>query len=247
MKATPEQISQLKKRASAINYSRVSVDKQGKLEDRKSLLDKRIVSGYGLIWGSINDYKERFVKGCASRSITDNGPGSNSTYQIKLRDRHGKVCALMAKMQEDDIGLYFETEPLDEVQWCDDLLVQIRSGSINNFSIGFKYLWDRIEYDETDDCLVMLEIRLFEISAVDIPSDIATFAIRSAEESETLIDETEQLIKKLPKELQLETRKIFARYKTPVESAPGQSSPAIDTPLEERHIDYSYLSQNLNF
>lgn len=245
MKASKQQIANLKKRAAPINYSKTSVDNMGNLKDRESLLDKRIVSGYGCIWGSRNDYGEIPIKGCCAKSISDLGPSSSSAYKIKFRDRHGNSCALMAKLQEDEIGLYFETEPLDEVQWCDDVLTQLRSGTLNNFSIGFKYLWDKIEYDEENDALVLLEIRLFEISVVDIPSDMETYAIRSAEEKELIIDETEEFIITLPKERQLQARKIFARYKSLNEIEPPE---ALDKPKPIKEgIDYSYLSQNLNF
>src|SRR6185503_20389914 len=165
-------IKEFQKRALPINYSHLEIRKDGKLVDSK--LDQRIVAGYGVIWGSMNDYDEQFVKGAFAKSITENGPNSNSTYKIKFRDRHGKSVSLFASLIEDDIGLYFETVPLDKVQWADDLLVQLKSGTINNFSIGFKYIWDRVEWDEENDCLIILEAQLFEISAVDIPSDVQT-------------------------------------------------------------------------
>lgn len=243
MKATPQQIAELKKRAAPINYSSVSVSDMGTLEKRSALLDQRIVEGYGCIWGVVNDYNEMFVRGCFSRSITDLGPGSNSNYQIKFRDEHGRACALFDALQEDETGLYFRTKPLDNVQWCDDLLVQLRSGTINNFSNGFKYIWDRVEWSEDDNCLVLLEARLFEISAVAIPSDIETFAIRSAEEKETLLDETEEFIIQLPKNKQLEARKMFARYKSLNEVSPPEQrhqAPNYVKPVEAG-IDYQWL------
>jgi len=185
-KLTREQLSQLKKRSAPINYGTVSVNECGMLQERNNLLDQRIVEGYGCIWGSKNDYGEIVVRGAYTKSIKDNGPGSNSNYQIKFRDEHGRACALFEVLIEDEIGLYFKTKPLDNVQWCDDLLVQLRSGTINNFSNGFKFLWDRIEYDAEQDALVILEARLFEISAVAIPADMETFAMRSNENKEIL-------------------------------------------------------------
>lgn len=201
----------LQKRDRPINYSLLSVDKSGALQERSSLLDQRIVEGYAVTWGSRNDYGEVFVKGCFAKSIADNGPGSGSNYEIKFRDRHGKTCALFEVIKEDEIGLYFRTKPLDNVSWCDDLLVQIRSGSINNFSIGFKHVWDKIEWDDENDSMINLEARLFEMSAVDIPSDMSSYAIRSMEEPEFLIDDVEDFITKLPRSVRLEARKIFTR------------------------------------
>ena len=220
-----------------INYSNFAVNAAGNLEERASKLNDRVVSGYGVIWGSKNDYGEKFVKGCASKSISEQGPGSKSRYEIKFRDRHGKSCSLFAKLTEDDTGLYFETLPLDKVSWCDDLLVQIRSGTINNFSIGFKHCWDRVEWDEEDQCMINLEIRLFEISAVDIPSDVQTYATRSAEDNEFLQDDVEDFILTLPRSRQLEARAIFTRCMLPLDETPleqRQKAPEVKTPIVEQ-------------
>lgn len=214
-------INEFQKREAPINYSNLAINSLGELvaavsilEKRESLLKDRIVQGYGVIWGSRNDYGEKFVKGCFAKSISEQGPDANSTYQIKFRDRHGNSCALFVELTEDEIGLYFKTKPLDKVKWCDDLLVQLESGTINNFSIGFKHMWDKVEWDEEDDSLINLEARLFEISAVDIPSDLKTYAVRSHEEPEYLRDDVEDFILSLPKSKHLEARKIFTRCMT---------------------------------
>jgi uncharacterized protein len=240
-----QRIAEHKKRSAPINYSTVSINQMGQLEQRSTLLNDRIVEGYGCIWGVRNEHGEMFTRGCFAKTISEYGPGSNSSYQIKFRDEHGRACALFETLIEDEIGLYFRTKPLDAVQWCDDLLVQLRSGTINNFSNGFKYIWDRVQWDDNNDCLVILEARLFEISAVAIPSDMATFTMRSAEEIEYLQDDTEDFIQSLPKSKQLEARKIFARYIPPVELSPLEvrKAPKVDTP--DNGIDYSALRAEL--
>lgn len=203
-----KKIQQRKQLDLPINYCTTPI---GDLSERSTLLDKGVISGYGVVWSSVNDFGERFVKGAFSKSIQDYGPGSRSNYSIKYRDRHGKTCALMANLTEDDTGLYFETKPMDNVQWAKDMLTQVRSGSINNFSIGFKHCWDKIEYDSDNDIMINLEARLFEISGVDIPSDMETYAMRSTEEIEFLQEEVDDFITTLPRSIQLEARKIFAR------------------------------------
>lgn len=241
-------IKEMQLRERPINYGTVSINQMGQLEERASLLDQRIVEGYGCIWGVRNDYGEIFVRGAFAKSIQELGPGSNSNYQIKFRDSHGKACALFDVLKEDEIGLYFKTKPLDKVQWCDDLLVQLRSGTINNFSNGFKYIWDKVEYQEETNSMIMIEARLFEISAVAIPSDIHTFAIRSTEEPEYLQEETEDFIISLPRSKQLEARKLITRC---------MSLRDTDEPLELRRkaldktepvetgLDYQYLLTHL--
>ncbi len=205
------------RKQSALPISFSFVNESGELVTRatkeKSLLKDRIVSGYGVIWASVNDWQERFVKGCFARSIADHGPSSNANFKIKFRNQHGKAVSLFAELSEDEVGLYFKSAPLDKIQDADDLLVQLESGTINNFSIGFKHIWDKVEWDDENDCLVILEARLYEISAVTIPSDINTFMIRSSSgehsEPEYLEDDTEDIISDLPKSKQLEVRKLI--------------------------------------
>ena len=55
-------IEELKKRAAPIAYSTSFVDSQGNLQERQSLIDQRIVEGYGVIWGQIICIRNGFLK-----------------------------------------------------------------------------------------------------------------------------------------------------------------------------------------
>lgn len=242
-------IQELKKRAAPIAYSSTVVTADGKLQERTSLLDKRVVEGYGCIWGGTNLHQERFFKGAFKRSIEENGPGSNAAYQIKFRDEHGRACALFDVLEEDEIGLYFRTKPLDDVSWADDMLVQLRSGTIANFSNGFKYIFDErsIKWNEKDEVIDIFNARLFEISGTAIPSDMETFAIRSLG-NDDLFELTEDFIKTLPRQNQLEARRIFAIQKSLAEvEARNINLEDLQTskPTEKKGIDYNYLINNI--
>jgi len=242
-------IQELRKRAAPISYSTTIVTINGELQERESLLDKRVVEGYGCIWGQPNLHQERFFKGAFLRSIAENGPDSGAAYQIKFRDEHGRACALFEVLKEDEIGLYFRTKPLDDVSWADDMLTQLRSGTINNFSNGFKYIFDdkSTKWNEKDELIDIFNARLFEISGTAIPSDMKTFAIRSID-SDELFDLTEDFIKSLPRKNQLEARRIFAYHKSQFEVEAQQEQAEalkVETPIEKRAIDYNYLINKL--
>lgn len=249
-----EKIKNLQSKKKPIEFSYLSVDARGKLSERKingkSVLDERVVEGYAVIWGQVNSHGEKFVKGAFSKAINDIGPKSNSNYKIKFRDRHGKTCSLFEELIEDEIGLFFRTMPLDNVSWADDVLTQLRSGSLNNFSIGFNHVWDKVEWDDDNDCLVCLEARLFEISVVDIPSDMETYAVRAIEE-EYLTEDIEDFIVSLPKSKQLEARKLFSLCMTlpkaeQVDNARNHSTEtSSQNKKKKRKIDLSYISNNL--
>ncbi len=221
----------------------------GELTERVTNLDKRVVEGYAIIWGQRNLYGEKFVKGCCAKSIRENGPGSKSAYEIKFLNQHRQTdpLSLFEVLEEDDIGLYFRTVPLDDVDTADRVLKQLKSRTLNNFSQGFDYVWDKIEYDETDDSLVCLEIKLYEISVVTIPAGMETYAVRSAEALEDLHDDTEDFIASLPGKYRLEARNIFARHKSLVNI--GQPLDESDKALThnepvESGIDYGFLTNN---
>lgn len=248
MKLHPK-IEELKKRAAPISYSSTTVDIDGKLSERTSLLDQRIVEGYGCIWGQKNEHQERFFKGAFTRSIQENGPQSGAAYQLKFRDEHGRAMGLFEIVKEDEVGLYFRTKPLDDVSWADDFLTQIRSGTINNFSNGFKYIFDdkSTVWNEKNQSIDIFNARLFEVSGVAIPSDMKTFAMRTMD-SEDLYELTEDFIKSLPRKNQLEARRIFAYHKSQQEIE-AQSEQAKDlnkrSAVEKNSIDYNYLINSI--
>lgn len=244
-------IKELKRRAAPINYSNVAVNERGELTgDFLEDLDNRIISGYLLVWGRVNMHGEMFLRGCASKSINDRGPLSNANYKITFLNQHrqGEPLSVFAELVEDDYGLRFRTKPLDMVPWADHVLTQVRSGTLNQFSAGFDYIWQQTEWDDANDCILCKEIDLFEGSIVTIGSEVGTYVIRSKDEADCLFDEIETFIKTLPRKDQLQARQYFTQLKSLTDLEPFEHS---DTTLEERSkpaknaIDYNYLINNI--
>lgn len=248
MNKLEQKIQELKLRAQPINYSNVSVNERG-LITGPSLLDQRIIEGYLIVWGQVNMFDEMVIKGACAKSIADRGPKSNAQYKITFLWMHhmDDPLSLFAELIEDDFGLRFKTKPLDDVPNADRALKQIRSGTLNQFSVGFDYVWDKVEYDEKNDCLVLLEIDLFEGSIVTIGADCETFAIRSKEDILNLHDDTDEFIKTLPRKLQFEARQLFARHKSLMDLEPlEQRKKALNEHEPTKNgIDYNYLLTNL--
>jgi hypothetical protein len=154
-------------------------------------------------------------------------------------------------LEERDLGLYFETKPLDPVDSADRVLIQLRSGTLNNYSNGFLPIWDKADYDEKTDTIIYKECNLFEISVVGLASDDTTFTVRDlkdfTEQEMNMSDEIEYFIKSLPRKDQLEARTLFARQKSLYEAKPVE--PLGQKPINERskkpNIDLNYLIENL--
>ena len=252
MKTIDRRIAEFKLRAAPVNYAYVPVNQRGQittnfLED----LDKRIISGYLITWNTVNMHGEMFIRGCCAKSIQDRGPNSVANYKLTFLNQHDTTEALAQfdELVEDEIGLRFRTKPLDPVPWADYVLAQVRSGTLNQFSPGFDYIWDKIEWDDKNDCIVCKEIDLFEGSIVTIASDQNTFVIRSAEKQEEFFDEIEAFIGTLPRKNQLQARQYITKLKSLIDFQPDQQRTKpleTDKPKKEAaSIDYNYLINNL--
>ncbi len=208
-------IKELQLRAAPINYSSTVVDAQGNLTD-----DGTGGKAYFCIWGVKDTYGTAFTKGCFSKSIRERGPDSAANQKIAfcwqhdVRDPIGRFLVL----REDDIGLYGEWvfDDIEAVPSAKRAKAQIGSGTINGYSFGFEYLWDKMEYDEPSDTIIIKEAELYEGSPVTFASIKETKTVRSIEDLESeksfLDDDTAEFIKGIPRSKQLELRQLIARH-----------------------------------
>lgn len=233
-------IKELQRRSSPINYGLSVNDKGSIVEDRK-------IGGYLIAWGVRDSYGTIFVKGCCSKSLQERGVNSYSNYKITLLWQHDQRDPIgrFTTLEEDDYGLRFEAVLDEGIENADRALNQIRSGTLNQFSVGFNYLWDKIDYKEESDSLILKEIALMEGSVVTIGANEGTYAFRSIDEYENKIDthraNVELFIKSLPAGKQLEARHLFTEANSLAKSEPLE---ALRNKPNESEIDYNYLINN---
>jgi|SRR5581483_4333216 len=249
-------IKALKQRSAPVTFSTLSVRADGKLTDNKMSVEERTVKGYLIVWGVVDCYGTMFMKGCCAKSINDRGPQSNSKYKITFlwQHRQDDPIGQFTVLKEDDYGLYFEAvvDDPEEVPTAKRALNQIKSGTINQFSAGFDYVWDKMEYDQSTDSILLKEIDLYEGSAVTIGANTETYAIRSAQDlsqaKEDLHDETEDFIRSIPRKQQLELRQLIARHISLAKVEPDElRQKTLDNsePMKDG-IDYKYLLNNFS-
>lgn len=227
-------IDRLKSLSNPINY----------FEKREiESVEDRTIKGYLAIWGQRDMHGTIFVKGCASKSIQERGPESDSNYKITLlwqHDLHDPIGQFTV-LREDDKGLYFEAV-LDDVEQGNRALKQIKSKTINQFSFGFRYIWDKVEYDEDEDAFIVREIDLIEGSVVTIGSQELTHAIRSVEELESkqmeLKEKIELSLKNIPRLKQLELRKSITDYISLLEAKPNIT---LQKRADKKEVDFNLL------
>ena len=211
--------------------------KQFKVFETKELNwngESRTISGYAAIFGNVDKVRDVLVKGCFAKSIQDRGPESTANDKIIMLWQHdrrepiGKITVL----KEDDRGLYFEAV-IDDVERGNQTLKQLESGTLNQFSIGYSYVWDNCEYDSERDVLIVKEVILYEISVVSIGCNAETeyLGLKSEENPyNELKAEIESVCKGLSISKKEEVQTIISKALSLVNFKP-------EKPLEEKQAD----------
>lgn len=223
MKQLHDKIKELQLRIghAPIAYSSFRFESRAKVDD-----NTRLIKAYFAVWGVPDNIGTVCVRGCFSKSLQERGPGTQAKQKILvlyMHDQRDPLC-VPTILQEDDYGLYGEFTPDDGVPSGDRTVTQVRSGTINQFSFGFNYVWDKMEYDDQRKVVLMKECDLYEVSPVSIGSNKETFAVRSItnpeQEVEFLREETEDFIKACPRGRQLELRQLIERHISLAKSEP---------------------------
>lgn len=142
---------------------------RGKLE----ITDDRKIKGYAIIWNSKNEFKEKVMKGATLNSLNARGVGSTSGNPILVLKDHRIDQALCrpSVLQEDDYGLWFEGDIVEGVAYADEVIALRKAGMMQQLSYGFNYMWDKVEYDATDDSYMIKELKLGEITVLNFSAD----------------------------------------------------------------------------
>lgn len=209
----------------------------------------RTISGYAAIWGNIDDARDVLIKGCCSKSISERGPESKTNRKIIFLWMHDtdEPLGRITKLAEDDKGLYFEAV-VDAIPEGDRALEQLKSGTLNQFSIGYQYVWQNCEWDGEKDAFIVKEINLFEISVVSFGCNEETGfeGMKSASEVESAMNklarDTDKFIKNLPYEDGLKIRQLITKHialHTAMPGKPHEQGEPQET--EVKKVDFSQL------
>lgn len=206
--------------------------------------ESRKVSGYLAVFGVKDSDSDILVKGCFAKSIRERGPESSTNRKIAFLWQHDMKNPIgkMLVLREDDYGLYFEAE-IDDVEIGERALKQLKSGTLNQFSIGFMYVWDKCEWSEEAEALVVREVNLFEGSVVTMGANEFTYfsGMKSEQKEDELRKETEAAIKGLPAENQYEIRQIISKNIALATAQPDRPL----TPKEPQTTEKSLKSEDI--
>lgn len=207
-------------------YVTSSFSHLGKILDyRIQVTEDRLIKGYLAVWNEKDDRGTAPIKGAFAKSLRERGPKSVAKQKILFLWFHDlcEPIGQFIELEEDDYGLRF-TAAIDDIPQGDRALKQVRSGTLNQFSYGFLYVWDKMEYDEDTDTVYMMEVDLWEGSVVSYGSQKETFAIRSKEQLAAQLEdvnlELEDFVANMPRAKQMEFRQLLTRYKSLTEIKP---------------------------
>lgn len=176
----------------------------------------RTISGYAAIFNNKDKAGDILLKGCFAKSIQDRGPESQANDKIIMLWQHDmhEPIGRISVLREDEKGLYFEAV-IDDVERGNQAIKQLESGTLNQFSFGYSYVWEKCEYDNERDALLVKEVVLYEISVVSIGCNGETEYLGLKSEGsdpyEELKNEIESAMKGLPIRKKEEIQTIIAK------------------------------------
>lgn len=162
-----EKIRERQKSVPAVGRKEFTVTKADIMDDEKHVIRVKFAS-----FGNKDSEGDILVKGCFAKSINERGPQSDTNRKIAFLWQHdiydpiGKVL----EIEELDDGAYstVQLSNFDAVPNAKRAWYQLNDGDINQFSFGFQYVWDKMEYIEEEDAYLVKEVVLHEISVVTL-------------------------------------------------------------------------------
>lgn len=134
--------------------------------------DKHIIRVKFASFGNKDSAGDILIKGCFAKSINDRGPESATNRKIAFLWQHNMADPIgrILSIEEREDGAYAEVQlsNFDAVPNAKRAWYQLIDGDINQFSFGFQYVWDKVEYDENLDAFIVKEVMLHELSVVTL-------------------------------------------------------------------------------
>lgn len=210
------------------------------------------VTGILNAFGNIDSARDIVIKGAFAKSISERGPGSSTHRKIAFLWMHDMKMPIgrFTKLEETNAGLYYEGE-LDEIPFSQDTIKpQLKSGTLDQHSIGYNYVYDKLEYDQEQDAFIVKELDLYEGSIVTLGCNENTpFGgfkdyLDQVDDFRDMSQRADFLIKKMGSyESEIELRNILQKYQSLLDHAAEEITAMKGKP---RDADYKYLIENFS-
>jgi HK97 family phage prohead protease len=208
-----------------------------------------IATGYLNAFGNKDSHKDIVHKGAFAKSIQERGPESNTPRKIAFLYAHNMSTPVgqFTKLVEMDAGLYYEGK-LDMVPFVKDTIIpQMKSGTLNNHSIGYNYVWEKGMYDEDKDEYHWKELETFEGSVLTMGSNEMTPFLgfkdfQSLDAVNDLADKANSILRTIGDyKKEFELRDILQKYQSLLEHAAEEITAYGKKP---KKMDLKYIADN---
>jgi HK97 family phage prohead protease len=213
------------------------------------------VFGYLAAYGNVDNERDRLHKGCAAKSILERGPNSTTARKIAYLYMHQQGIAVgkFSKLEEQDKGLYYEGT-LSKVPFVQDTIkVQLAEKIINQHSIGYNYVWDKMQYDEDNDVYNWFELEIFEGSLCTLGMNENTpfGGFKAWYEKQDQVKQmhldAEKALKKLKNfSTEYELRTIMQKYQSLLDNAAEEITVLTELKKKPTPFDYKSLANNFS-
>jgi HK97 family phage prohead protease len=144
----------------------------------------RHITGYAAVFNSLSEnlggFREKIDPGAFS--ITINADDVRALWNHDSNYVLGRKKSGTLSLSEDQRGLKIDIAPPD-TQFARDLMTSIDRGDIDQMSFGFRTVADRWETVSGEEVRTLMEVKLFDVSAVTFPAYPDTeVGLRSLEE-----------------------------------------------------------------
>lgn len=151
----------------------------------------RVVTGYLSTFGVKDKHGDIIEKGAFSKSLMERKENIFFLNQHNWQQPHGKFAVI----QEDEKGLYFESNPLIDTSYSMDVIKLYEAGIMREHSIGFSTV--KQEYDRKTETNYLKELKLYEGSNVTIGANSDTPFTGFKTSMAEIKDQTKRILKAL--------------------------------------------------
>lgn len=143
----------------------------------KDVDDSGTFEGYGAVFGNVDRGKDLIEPGAFKRSLRERPP---TDVKMLFNHNRSEPIGRWESMSEDSKGLIVKGKLLTSLSKGAETLEMMREGIIDSLSIGYRTV--KSMYDEKKGVRHLLDVDLYEVSAVIFPMNEAASIFNVKEE-----------------------------------------------------------------
>lgn len=161
----------------------------------KAVEDGGVFSGYGSVFGNVDNYMEIVAPGAFAESLAG-WKDAGKLPPVLWQHRGGEPLGPYLEMREDNHGLWVKGQLLvDDVARAKEARALMKARAVNGLSIGFVTRED--SYDKVTGIRTLKKVDLWEVSVVTFPANPAAQIsnVKSAVEALETLAECERYLR----------------------------------------------------